>query len=220
VILTTGRTGSEHLVALLDSHPGISCGTELFHPHGSGYAQSDLTDPFAYLEGHLAELPGPVRGFKLTYQDLYHLPALLELLHDPSLKVLYLRRANLLAQVTSTEFAVRTKRYHSTVGPHELAQVHLDPDKLLQTMYELFVRNTFLAEFCRSSPVLDVEYENLNDPATHTEIELFLGVAEAPLTSQYAKLVGRPLTEAIENVAEVRAALAGTVWEGFLTDGA
>ncbi len=204
-------------MSLLDSHPQLTCLSELFNPmDGAAYRGSGYDNPFDYLRD--VRLLSPTRrfGFKLTYQDLQHLPALFQLLDDRHLRVLLLRRDNLLAQVTSNAFVAATSTYHSTSGPHEVDRVRIDTTTLLGAIYELFAREAMLAAATRCNTRLTIEYTDLNSVDTHATIERFLGIRAAPLASSQAKLVRRPLHQAIENWDEVSELLRGTVWERFL----
>jgi hypothetical protein len=217
VIVTTGRTGSQHLVTLLDSHPEIGCFPELFNPKDdTWYRDSGYDNPFEFLHGVRQLVEARVVGCKLTYQDFHHLPMLFELFDDSGLRVISLHRDNLLAQVTSNGFVRATKTYHSTTGPHSIDKVRLDPTSLLDEIYGLYVRDAFLSAAVRCNPLLRLEYLSLNDPAEHIELQRFLGVKEVPLVSEQAKLVARPLADAIDNWDEVCALLEGTPWERFL----
>jgi hypothetical protein len=70
LILTDGRTGSSHLVSLLDSRPDLCCFGELFRQAEASlpflYVNTPHTDPHEYLVS-LADRVGERRmGFKLT----------------------------------------------------------------------------------------------------------------------------------------------------------
>ena len=217
MIVTTGRTGSQHLVHLLDSHPQIGCFPELFNPmDDTWYRDSGYDNPFAFIH----DLRGLGRwrrvGCKLTYQDFHHLPALFQLFDDTGVRVISLYRDNLLAQVTSRAFVSATKTYHSTTGPHGIESIRLDTANLLTDIYNLYARDAFLSAIVRRNPVLRLEYLSLNDPRAHVELQRFLRVRPTDLASVQAKLVARPLADAIENWDEVCSLLNHTPWERFL----
>src|SRR4051812_26319508 len=107
VILTTARTGSTHLASLLDSHPQLVCGHELFNPedrYPGLYSQSGIPDVLAYLE-HVGRLQptGTHWGFKLPWGSISAYPAALDTLAIPSLKVVLLTRRDRIAQYCSVK---------------------------------------------------------------------------------------------------------------------
>jgi hypothetical protein len=124
VVLATPRSGSSHLVDLLDSHPQLSCLGELFNPHGAALRKLGLRNkndmrqagekPLEFLYRVMAQQQEsdpykPYFGFKLM---LHHDPRLIDhVLEDLSWEVIVLERQNLLAQWTSAGLAKKTGRW-------------------------------------------------------------------------------------------------------------
>ena len=124
VVLATPRSGSSHLVDLLDSHPQLSCLGELFNPHGAALRKLGLRNkndmrqagekPLEFLHRVMnqqqeSEPYKPYFGFKLM---LHHDPRLIDhILEDLSWEVIVLERQNLLAQWTSAGLAKKTGRW-------------------------------------------------------------------------------------------------------------
>lgn len=120
------RTGSTHLVSLIDSHPEAACWPEIFFA-GEGHAVRDyyLDSSAASVTGFLEDfynyewgpsgvnLPGlrlpsatpSAIGFKLKYGQVARYPAVLNYLRSISDQVLFihLRRVNLLAALVSEQ---------------------------------------------------------------------------------------------------------------------
>ena len=124
VVLATPRSGSSHLVDLLDSHPQLSCLGELFNPHGAALRKLGLRNkndmrqagekPLEFLQRVMkqqqeSEPYKPYFGFKLM---LHHDPRLIDhVLEDSSWEIIVLERQNLLAQWTSAGLAKKTGRW-------------------------------------------------------------------------------------------------------------
>jgi LPS sulfotransferase NodH len=221
LILTSGRTGSSHLVSLLDSHPDLCCFGELFRPAEASlpffYVNTPHTDPHEYLASLTDRVGKRLMGFKLTPNCLATHPEAERLLQDTRVRVILLRRVNLLAQALSGGLAKATGVWHSTGGkrnPH--AQVRIPPERIVGTLIKLQEQQLALVALCREHPVFELSYEDLAADNRLDDVQRFLGVEPQPLTSRYRRLDPRPLREKIENWEEVRAALVGTQFEGLL----
>jgi LPS sulfotransferase NodH len=221
VILTAGRTGSSHLVSLLDSHPGLCCFGELFRPAEASfpffYVSTDYSDPHEYLAWLAGRAGNRPMGFKLTMHCLETHPEAEAVLQDRRVRVIFLRRVNLLAQAVSGKLAKTTGVWHSSGGrrdPH--AQVRISPKRIVGALRRLRERETALASLCREHAVFEIAYEELVSTSVLNDLQQFLGVEPRPLVSLYQRLDPRPLEEKIGNPEQVRAALAGTPFEGLL----
>jgi LPS sulfotransferase NodH len=221
LILTSGRTGSSHLVSLLDSHPDLCCFGELFRQAEASfpffYVNTPHTDPREYLASLAGRVGNRLMGFKLTAHCMTIHPEAASLLQDARVRVILLRRANLLAQAVSGSLAKATDVWHST-GPERdpNAQVRIEPKRIVGTLVKLQEQQIALAALCQGHPVFELSYEDLATGNRLDDLQRFLGVEPRPLTSRYRRLDPRPLREKIENWEQVRAALAGTQFEGLL----
>lgn len=129
IILSLGRTGTNMLSQALNSSPRIVCFGDVFNPQADlvqlfvgtyeRFTDRELSlrsrDPLRFLEERiLCPYPGEVRavGFKLHYGQLPGYPGLLErLASDKELRVLHLRRRNLLRTLVSLKRARATGVY-------------------------------------------------------------------------------------------------------------
>lgn len=123
IIRAGARTGSTMLVRALNSHPRVRCFGELFNAEVDfvpfeveGYDNFSARDrsrrdakPGSFLrERVFCEQPAPIRavGFKLLYAQNWRFPGLIErLAEDEALRVLHLRRRNLLRALVSWKIA-------------------------------------------------------------------------------------------------------------------
>ena len=117
VIIANPRTGTNHFIDLLNSHPDITCHREVFHPHAvylkqgtrDGLLEERNSDPLAFLEKTYAESLTRACGFKIfmNHDDL----VLDSVLHDRDIKKIVLYRPNFLAVYSSDKIAGAENRY-------------------------------------------------------------------------------------------------------------
>ena len=123
IVLADARTGSYMLVQALDSHPNVTCFSELFNWqldyvdfNVAGYDNSSAEDKALRdrdFERFLREriyCPRPVEiratGFKLLYSHVWGYTGLLErLVEDSEVRIVHLRRRNLLRMFVSSKLA-------------------------------------------------------------------------------------------------------------------
>lgn len=125
IILSGARTGSHMLATALDSHPDIRCFQEVFNRQVKriqygvvGYDGSSAEDkalrardPVRFLNQRIFSHPTEVRaaGFKFGYGHVFEFEGLLDrLIEDAQLRVLHLRRRNLLRMLVSLKLAETT----------------------------------------------------------------------------------------------------------------
>jgi hypothetical protein len=217
VITSLGLAGEQHLRFLLDSHPEVRCYGELFDPDDAYYATSGLTDHHRYLAEFDPSETRSVTGFELSWTSICAYPQILDLFHDRHQRVVRVNRDNLLERFIDDTLPSYS-RYRLEVPADEAQTVHVDIDQCLATMHDWFVRDRILRELTRGTRTLDVEFDDLDDAATHTAVEHFLGIQPEPLSSPLERMPSKPLPEVVENWDEVEATLRGTVWETFLDD--
>lgn len=181
VILAHGRSGSNWLVDLLNSHPACHCHGEIFLP--AFVARRPPEDPLAYLEQLMsAGKPGKTHiGFK-------HLPTFdhrvtRQVVADPRYRVVILTRRDRLAQYASQVIAERTDRWMQQEGEASESQPRVR-----------FAVRDFI-DFCESSerwfrperqqlrrlgrPALEITYEALEAGEALPRVLAHLGLAPA-----------------------------------------
>jgi hypothetical protein len=222
VILCLGRTGSSHLVYLLDSHPAIRCFGELFsHERGTldeAYVSAWRSDPFDYLLNLTEPLIEPAVGFKLPLGSIQAHPQAVRLLEPSDLQIVRLSRLNLLALFASRRLLAATRIPQSTRGDYGDATIVLDPKQCLAMFRKTEEHERYLDELAEGKPVFRITYEELATGKRLPELQRFLGVEPAALRSDLKRVRSRPLAETIENWSEVEAALRGSPYERFLDD--
>lgn len=230
VIITSGRSGSELLVSLLDSHPAVVCEGEIL--------QRPRRHPGAYLRGHALRMTlrarhrrsiPAVHGWKLVTNHVRWYPEVFpdarafvdELVADGS-TIIHLRRRNLLNQALSLICAEQTQfHYRSGDRRLEFAPVVFEPERLLAQLYHYEEDDQWLTKTIGDLPRLELTYEDdLADPAAQevTAARVFreLGLAPAEIAAGVHKVAPPDPRGRIANHAEVARALAGTRYEELL----
>jgi hypothetical protein len=221
VILCLGRTGSTHLGSLLGSHPDIQCFGELFTDRkgtlDEAFIKSPIDDPVEYVAQLTAPLSERAIGFKLPLNSLRAHPVAERLLEE-DLRVIRLRRLNLLALFASRRLLATTRVSRSTRGDYGDTTVTLDPKQCVAVFRRTEEHERYLDELAEGKPVFDINYEDLAVGRGLDELQTFLGVEPVTLESRFKRLRSRPLSETIENWPEVESALRGSPYERFLED--
>jgi LPS sulfotransferase NodH len=220
VILTAGRTGSELLVELLDSHPQIMCDSEILGAHRA------LPNQLIGRRAALAKLRGAgAYGFKMVREHAavqgVDPTQYVRDLHARGVRIILLERRDLLQQAISHVRALR-KRYHFRRGDQlAFTRARLDPMAVLATIYVLEDRVAWARATLADLPHLSLVYEDhLADEAqqqrTADLVARYLEVGPAPVHSDLVKVTPAATRELIENFDEVAALLSVTRYAAYL----
>jgi len=228
----------------LQSHPRITMHGEVFGEWGpmavAGLDYDDGTpavetalrrmrdrDPVAFLEELVLE-PGDFDavGFKLKYEEMV-LPRYASLVDhmacDPTIKVIQIRRENLLARYLSEHVARHvTQVFHTKVSEKvpKQAVVRLEPDDCEEDFRRI---ERWQDDFCAifgSHSVARVSYEELVDNIEPPldQLQDFIGVDRRRLQTYLQRLRTTPLSKSIENWDELREYFCGGPYAGFFED--
>ena len=191
------RSGSTHLISLLDSHPEIATWGEFFYRGEADavedlYTRSGATSEAEFLKdfygyrwdangANLTETdpePPLVRavGFKLKYQQADVYPGVMKhLCQEPRAKAIHLVRKNLLAALVSSAMIPRLLKQFRR--PNLLSgdatdqvdrTVWLDPHTLLDQLVDLEARIERAREAIREFETLEITYEELIEDSDAT----------------------------------------------------
>jgi hypothetical protein len=222
VILCLGRTGSTHLGSLLGSHQDIHCFGELFTDRKTtldeAFIKSATDDPVEYIAQLTAPLTHRAIGFKLPLNSIRAHPEAVRLLHDDDLRIVRLRRVNLLALFASRRLLAATRVSRSTRGDYGDTTVTLDPKQCFAVFRRTVEHERYLDELAAGKPVFDLTYEDLAAGRDLEDLQRFLGVEPTTLKSRFKRVRSRSLSETIANWQEVKRALRGSQYERFLED--
>ncbi len=236
IILGRSRSGSNFLRGLLNEHRQVMVFGELFQNFEAfdwampGFRQTQRLlrliqqDPVAFLEKKVFKRYPPVIGavgFKIFY---YHAQqdsrkvVWPHLLADEALRVIHIKRRNILKTHLSRQRALLTDTWVDTAGEKvEPPPITLDYETCLEDFNQT---RTWEAEFDRlfqKHPTIQVAYEDLarSYTAEMSRIQDFLGVDLQQVSPQTRKQASQPLSTAIANFADLKKRFAGTPWEEF-----
>jgi LPS sulfotransferase NodH len=241
IILSRGRSGSNFLRGLLNSHSQILTFGELFRVQNSigweypGYnlnlqPQNVLrlaqSDPIRFLEEKVfRKYPSHISavGFKIFY---YHArdsqqPLWSFLRDQKNLKIIHLKRNNTLRVLLSLKRAFQTNIWtNNEITEVERLKYSLDYEECLgEFIWSETVKKEF-DTFFRDSDKIDIFYEDL---ASGYEIELkrilaFLHVSFENLKPTTYKQSSQPLSEEISNYFELKERFKDSPWHEFFED--
>ena len=237
IVLTTQRTGSTFLVACLRSHPEIECAGEILNgdpdeprPEYRGplkgllkaarYAESGAWLPGRWIEAYFRRGHAPVRCFKAMYNQLSRPLAMRYFDRNTDIRVIHLRRRNLLKVHVSTLLMTK-RRFVQTRVPTEAVWTRVDPAKAIESMRRAREQYERFHRAFERHPRLEIEYERLFDRQylqadTAREICGFLGVSTRPMGSNLLKLNPDALRDMVTNYDELAAAVSRTEFSDLL----
>ena len=209
VIVTIGRTGSELLVDLLNSHPDITCRSELL-AEGPRW-------PHAYLRAQAATagLRGAKAfGWKLLIGQFRDDPRLardggyLTRLAGEGYRIVLLDRRDHLQQTISWHRAELTDYHHRRGEKPEFAPTAIDPESLLHWTRVNEEASAFLRRSVEGLPHIGLVYEDdLLDAGTHQatvdRVCAYLDLAGAPVSSRLVKVTPRRTQDMVSNWDEI-----------------
>lgn len=116
VIFGQGRSGSNLLRTLLNSHPKLHCDNELFNinrlnrekPFSKYFIR---LFPHVYISSNRRKAKAEVYGFKLFIFHLNTIDKVIQKLHKQGWKIIHIRRKNILKQVFSAAIGQITGRF-------------------------------------------------------------------------------------------------------------
>lgn len=220
VIFSQGRTGSNLLESLVNSHPQILCeGEILSHNHVR------VLYPKWYIRGNsLSHASKLVYGFRLQPEQLkfHKLPIedFFSFLLDEDWKIIYLRRENYLRQILSAKIAIHRKKWHyySSFKNQESKppqKIEIDVPQLLEEIeakQEAFYKEK---ELLQQKSYLEIVYEHdlLNSEKHQETANKVFDYLNLPFVEVETKLQRTPvqnLAEIIHNFQKMEKALKNT----------
>jgi LPS sulfotransferase NodH len=239
IVLGRSRVGSNLLRSLLNAHPGVVAFGEVFRDPNEldwdhvGYFQSAAVralvqhDPVRFVEKRLfGRYPRQVQavGFKLFY---YHAREGAQaaiwpwLLRRRDIKVIHLKRDNLLQIHVSRKRAALTGRWVNTSGAADQSvTLRLDYDEVLADFQQTRTWVAESDEAFKEHQLLQVQYERLASDYQSEARRLgeFLGVDAHDVQPSTYQQSTQPLSATISNYHELKARFAGTPWVAFFTE--
>lgn len=219
VVLFIERDGSTYLISLLQSHPSVRTLFERFAVlrQQGATAEAQLSWARSYLRPPLIGRHAAI-GFKTKLVDVLDPDGFAALVQSEGIKVIHMRRRNLVKAVISR---INARRLYEATGnwnlyrsADQMPAMPIDPAE-----FDLFLRereeaDQSLAAYVRglAVPALPVEYESLlsDRDGVMSEVSAFLNIRVAAVTAKTLKNTRDDLREVVENFDALRARYAGT----------
>jgi len=234
IIISRGRSGTNFLRGMLNSHSQIINFGEIFREFGSigwnlqGYGADERqkslirTDPIKFIDNYIyrkASIKTKAIGFKIFYyhaQNPEWIPVWEYLQQLKDLHVIHLTRQNRLATYLSTCIAQETKVWSVRTGGK--TTVHDSMYVKYEDCLEFFEKTEELENhanlFFKNSKKLEITYENLsaNIDAEMESVQNFLGVDQQSVKPASYKQNVKPLSDGIVNYSELKEKFSGSPW--------
>ena len=237
VILTTRRSGSSFLVECLRSHPEIECASEIlngqpddpvpafrgplrYFKKWSRIARTGAWMPGRWLDAYYRRGTAKVRCFKAMYEQLTRPFALRYVVANEDIRVIHLRRHNLLKSHISALLMNKREELQAT-APTEAVWIKVDPARAIKSMRKMRARYERFDRAFERHPRLQVAYERLFDGKyldadTCRRVCDFLGVAQHRMESRIVKLNPDSLRNMVTNYDELAAEVSKTEFADLL----
>jgi LPS sulfotransferase NodH len=239
IILGRSRSGSNFLRGLLNSHSQIVALGELFqNPAAIGWAYPGylntrrlysqfLNDPVRFIETKVFKIfPRQIKavGFKIFY---YHAQnenwrAIWDYLRDESsIKVIHIKRQNILRTHLSRKMAAMTDTWVDTGGEQpDHRSVQLDYEECLKDFRQTREWERMHDDLFGNHPILEIFYEDLalDYAGVMQRVQSFLGVAPEPVKPQTFKQSNQPLSQSISNYGDLKLLFSGTEWAPYFEE--
>ena len=238
IILGRSRTGSNFLRGLMNTHPQIISFGEIFMNFDKGWGlpayprtqKWDLllkNDPVRFLEEKIfIKAPGNVRavGFKIFY---YHAKnpewqsVWSYLLAQKNIKVIHLKRRNILKTHLSLQRAERSRQWvdkRETNDKHEPITLHYDD--CAKAFAETRDMEQEYGAMFSDHDCMDVYYEDLakNTSVEMARVQAFLGVDQEKLEPLTYKQTKAPIAQLIANYSELKQQFSDSPWQEFFQE--
>lgn len=234
IVLAHPRSGSSMVIAALRKHPNIVAFGELFVMNRIGFNMAgydNQSGKLQYLRDRLTaefldryifspySIDTHAVGFKLfpeqaskrKYQQLRDWLA-----SNKDVKIILLSRRNLLATYTSLRMARLTGKYGiNDPAERSKATLTIDYSRCLEEFEKRKRNHEDILELTKGHDVLEVCYEDMISDMDQyfAKCQEFLGVDIHPLPIEKVKQEVRPLSEVIDNYAELRERFSKTEWK-------
>lgn len=245
IILSDYRTGSNFLMNLLKSHKNAHCYSELFFSKkifwaSAVYGHSETNkkalnhrykNPYSFLDKYCYRIYSKqlkAIGFKLMYHDIYknkNISFEKLLNYYPDLKIVHLKRKNLLERFVSQQYVAKTgeavaidkKEWESK--SKNISKFYLDSDVLKK---DFIYRTSIIKELDniilnKGHKYIEIFYEDLqiNPKEIADSVLDFLEIDKIELRTKQIKQSKGHLSENIENYEELKNYFEETEWYQF-----
>ncbi|APY08025.1 hypothetical protein BWZ20_06795 [Winogradskyella sp. J14-2] len=217
VIISTSRTGSTLVMALLNNHKNVICDGELFKNLNGKSCKHVWNDFFNHKPKDTQQV-----GFKLFYShprdDDKTVWDIIK--QDKSIKIIHLMRRNILRIFLSQRIGIKTKRWTENVNrPHNISleskKVDVDYKECTEAFNKITDYQNKTKQMFKEHDYLEVYYEDIvNDRESELDkIFDFLDVEKMQVTANNKKQNPERIDELINNYEELKNKFTNTKWE-------
>lgn len=220
LVMPWGRVGSNLLFAILRQSAPMKLANETFNTLKTAREQEAWFHDFYEVAG--APPDRKYIGSKQSVRAMRDLPIMEGLLRDHSVRVVRLRRDNIvkaaISQIRAEQYAKQTERETGVgawavkkgdvpLGPTEIDPNVLVPRTEIMEKFQSSMMNSF-----QGIDVLDIEYEEINSSLDDvvTRMRDFLGAPQSHFKVPFEKATPDNLRTAIANYSEVMHTLENT----------
>ena len=229
IIFGRGRSGSNLLRSLLNSHPDVFCDPEIFneaYPKMKFFAFKWLITslPFVYLYYKKSQIVMDYYGFKLHYYQFSNIKDKLRVLSKRNWKIIHLQRKNIIKEAFSWIIARQTEKWvRTSQQPDPTEKYHVNVEMFLERVAKSIQSEQAENEILDSVDHIKVIYEeellNAEDwGATCAKIFKYIGTDPVPVSSNTRITDPRPDAERIENFQEIVNALNTAGYEELVDE--
>ncbi len=222
IILSRSRTGSNLLVSYLNSHPNIYCQGEIFSKlSGKNYIKL-LTNAFSRQPYYIK-----ATGFKIFYYhptDSEHCSLWEKLENMPDLKVIHLKRRNILRTLISRKIAGVKDIWINNDGnqyiPEETKTIDFTYQELFNGFQETRQWETEGDQRFSGHHLLTLYYEDLarNKNLEIKKVTDFLELPFYPPMTSMVKQNPEKISELLIRYTELKEAFRETEWSSFFEE--
>ena len=239
IVLTHARSGSSMLVATLGQHPEIIRFQEIFTSGSIGFNTEGFDNnsekmirlrnrcPIEFLQRQIfSSYPSSIKavGFKLFPEqiDNKHLSSVWDwIVANKSIRIILLTRDNLLEAYVSKLIALKTNGFRCMYESDRTnTTVNVNFEDCLSEFQKRHVYNQKALEQLKHHKLLCLEYEEVVRDLDNSfrKLQEFLGVTVQPISVVSLKKEVRPMSEVIENYAELRERFSDTQWKHLFNE--
>jgi hypothetical protein len=212
------RTGSSHLVSLLDSHPDVACWDDEVFGEGEVFDRSSYQDPSDFLRNSVFRIDAHAAGFKWLWREMSRFTAAWEILKELDVLLIHTYRDNLLDSFISYQLATINQAFTSWYGEYTITSFEAKHEDCLEWFESAEHCDYEIRKHAREAALrrLEIEYHELCK--SQDRVLAFLDVSPRPLTSRLRKQrIGRQ-AEIIENYTELKARFATSRWAKYFVE--
>ena len=217
IIISTSRTGSTLLMALLNSHKNIICDGELFKDLGVKTCKEIWINFFNHKPKNIKQV-----GFKLFYSHPRDADKTVWdiVKDDKDIRIIHLMRKNILRIFLSQKIGLKTKLWTENINrPHktplESKKIDLNFQECCDAFNKIEEYQSKTKEVFDEHRYLEIYYEDIvkNRESELQKIFGFLDVEEMEVSANNKKQNPENLDTLINNYTELKTMFKNTKWE-------